>query len=74
VYYWVVEQAATASDELHQPAAGVMVALVLLQVLSELLDALGEQCDLHFGRARIGVVEPVLADRGGLVGHLNESC
>src|SRR5579863_717390 len=52
----VVEQPATATDDLHQPAPGVVVALVHLEVLGEERDALGEERDLHLGRPRVGVV------------------
>ena len=32
------------------------------EMLGELLDALGQQGDLHFGRARIALAPPVVAD------------
>ena len=38
-------------------------------MLGEVVDALGEERDLHLGRTGVGLVEPVLADGGGLVGH-----
>ena len=38
----VVEQAAAAADELHQPSPGVVVPPVHLQVLGEVVDASGE--------------------------------
>src|SRR5438105_2188895 len=46
-----------------------MVLLVDLQVRREHVDALGEERDLHLGRAGVGLVEAVLADRGGGVRH-----
>src|SRR5688500_6037868 len=65
----VVEEATATTDELHQAPTGVMVALVHLEMLGEVVDALREDGDLHLGRAGVRVVEPVLGDRGGLVGH-----
>lgn len=43
----VVEQAAALTDHLVQAAAGVVVLRVLLEVLGELSDALGEDSDLN---------------------------
>ena len=57
----VVEQAAPTTDQLHQTAPGVVVTLVDLQVLGEVVDPFGEDRHLHFGRAGVGLVEPVSA-------------
>src|SRR5579883_1090260 len=69
----VVEEASPTSDELHQPTPGVVVALVHLEVLGEVGDALGEEGDLDLGRSRVGVVEPVLGDRGLFVWHVRKN-
>src|SRR4051794_7632909 len=65
----VVEQPPTATDEHQQPTARVMVLLVDLQVLREVVDPLGEDRHLDLGRAGVGLVEAVLLDGCGLVGH-----
>ena len=56
----VVEQATPPTDEHQEPSAGVMVLLVDLQVRREHVDPLGEERDLHLGRAGVGLVEAVL--------------
>ena len=56
----VVQQLAALVDHLHQPAAGSMVALVRGEVTAEAVDALGQQCNLHFRRARVFRVAAVL--------------
>src|ERR671927_520468 len=67
----VVEQSAPAAHEHEQSPAAVVVLLVGLEVLGEVVDALGEERDLYLGRAGVTLVQPVLGDRGGLVGHAN---
>src|SRR3954462_5537983 len=46
-----------------------MVLLVDLQVLGEMVDPCGEQGHLDLRRTRVGLVEAVLGDRGGGIGH-----
>ena len=55
----VVEHATAAADEHQQPALRVKVLLVDLHVLRQVTDALGEERDLHLGRAGVGVVQLV---------------
>src|SRR6266851_8480512 len=64
----VVQETPTRADHLEQPATGVVVVLVTAQVLRERIDAMGEQRDLHVGRAGVAGVEPVLLDDGGSIG------
>src|SRR3954452_19594886 len=45
----VVEEPAAAADQHQQPAARVVVVLVLAQVLGQVVDAAGQQRDLHLG-------------------------
>ena len=45
----IVEHPTAASDEHQQTALAVEVLLVDLHVLRQVLDALREECDLHFG-------------------------
>ena len=58
----IVEQAPALRDHLEQAAPRVVVFLVCFEMLRQLGDALAEQSDLHFGRARVAFVRPVLAD------------
>ena len=63
----VFEQAAALTDHLVQAAAGVVVLLVDLQVFGELVDALGEDSHLDFGRTGVGGVGAVVFDDRGLL-------
>src|SRR6478736_5861449 len=72
----VVEQPATTTHQHQEPSPAVMVLLVDLQVLGEVVDAVGEQCDLHLGRTGVGLVQSMLSDGsglgrqvGGILGH-----
>jgi hypothetical protein len=49
----VVEQPTPATDELHQPSAGVMVARMHLQMISEVRDPVGEKSYLDLRRTRV---------------------
>ena len=44
----IVEQGAALTDEDGQRTCGVMILVVALQVLGQMLDAIGEQCNLAF--------------------------
>jgi hypothetical protein len=46
----------------------VIVVLVAAQMFGHAVDALGEQRDLHIGRAGVAGVEPVLLNNNGSVG------
>ena len=56
----VVEQPPALADQHQQAAPAVVVVLVLTEMLSELVDPLGEQRDLDLGRSRVAVVVSVL--------------
>ena len=58
----VVEQLAATGRHGDQAAAGVEVLAVFPEVLGEVFDARGEQCDLHFGRAGVILVGTELFD------------
>ena len=63
-----VRQHGTAlADHLEQAAAGVVVLLVDLEVLSELLNARGQDGDLDLRRTGVGRVGAVCLDNGSLV-------
>ena len=72
---YVVEEPATTTDQHQQATPAVMVLLVDLQVLGEVVDALGEECDLdlrrdrqrHRGSERIQKLVPVGERRGVLL-------
>jgi hypothetical protein len=55
----VVEQAASLAHQLQQPAPGMVIFHVGLEVLGELADALREDGDLDLGRAS-AIVRPEL--------------
>ena len=63
----VVEQAAALTDHLVQAAAGVVVLRVLLEVLGELSDALGEDSDLDLRRTGVAFVGAVGFDDSRLL-------
>src|SRR5688500_10075896 len=58
----VVQQTAAAPDELQKAAAGVVVLRVRLEVLGQIADAVREECNLHFWRPGIGVMDAILVD------------
>ena len=62
----VDEQATTLTNEHEQTAARVVILLVDLDVLGELANALGEDCDLDLGGARIVSILAKLLDELGL--------
>src|SRR5712672_148556 len=49
----IIEQFAALADHLQEPAPRMEVLDVRLEVLGEAVDALGEQRNLHLGRARV---------------------
>src|SRR5206468_6406305 len=58
----VLEKAAALADQHQQAAPRVMVLGVLLEVILQAVDPLGEERDLHLGRARIALVGAELLD------------
>ena len=69
----VIEQAPPTPDQHQQAAPRVMILFMGLQVLGQVLNALGEQSDLHLSRPRVGVVAAVLSDRCRFVRHARNS-
>src|SRR5687767_9556852 len=63
----IVEQLAALIDHLQQSTAGRVIALVRAEMLTETIDAGGQQCDLHFRRAGIVGVAAVLGDDSALI-------
>src|SRR6476620_5981002 len=62
----VVEEAATLADEFQEPAAGVMILRVRLEVLCQIVDALAQESDLNFRGTRVLDVGLVGTDDVGL--------
>lgn len=62
----VVEQAAALTDHLVHAQTAVLVVGMHLQVLGELMDALGENRDLHLRRTGVALVRLVGFDNGSL--------
>src|SRR4051812_7063051 len=62
----IVQQPPALADELEEPAAGVVVLRVRLEVFGEVIDPLAEKSDLNFRRSGIAVVCLVRSDKVGL--------
>ena len=58
----VVEQPPTASDQLEQPAAGMMILPMRTEMLGQLVDATRQKSDLDLGRARVCIASAVPGD------------
>jgi len=58
----VVEQPPTASDQLEQSAAGVMILPMRAEVLGQLVDSTRQKSDLDLGRARVRIASAVPGD------------
>ena len=56
----ISKQPAPSADPLEEPLAAVVILRVLPQMLREISDPLGEQCDLHRCRTTISGTFPVL--------------
>jgi hypothetical protein len=59
----IIEQAAAAADQHQQPATRMVILLVDLQVLGEVLNAMGKQADLDLGAAGVAVMKFKLVDQ-----------
>src|SRR5205823_2623791 len=62
----VIEQPPAPADEHQEPAAGVMILRVRLEVLGQVVDALAENSDLDLRGPRVGLVCFVTANEFGL--------
>jgi hypothetical protein len=58
----VIEEPAPLGDQLEETTTRVVVLRVGLEVLGEVGDALGEEGNLDFGRARIGLMRAEFSD------------
>lgn len=59
----VVEKTTTPPDHHQKSTTTVMVVRVGLEMLGEMVDAIGQQGNLHFGGASVGSVRTMLGDR-----------
>src|SRR5690625_133547 len=59
----IVQQLAALADHLEQTTARVIVLLVILEVLGQIIDALGQDRNLHFGRAGIALLGRIFLDQ-----------
>jgi hypothetical protein len=51
------------ADQFEQPPPGMLIVLMCPQVISQLIDARGQQCDLHFWRPGIPLVTTKILDK-----------
>lgn len=56
----IIEHPASLTHHLEQPAPGMVVLLMNLEMPGQLLDAFGQERGLHFRRAGVTLVGPVL--------------
>src|SRR5256885_14575778 len=59
----VLQKAAPLADQHEQPAPRMMILRVLLEVVGQAVDALGQERDLHLGRTGVAVVGAELLDQ-----------
>jgi hypothetical protein len=73
----VLQEAAASTDRSQQSTATVVILAVDLEVLGEFVDLVGEQGDLNFATAGIGIVGAETFNDLGLfavvTGHVNSS-
>src|SRR5690606_14453025 len=62
----IVEQRTTGLHQLQQAAAGMVILAVVLEVLGEVVDALGEDRDLHLGRTGVALLGGIFGNERGL--------
>src|SRR5262245_42055616 len=58
--FQIIKKTAALADQLQQSAARMIILLVSLEMISQFINALGQQRDLNFRRAGIGAVRLVL--------------
>jgi len=59
----IIQETAALADHHEQAAAGTMVFLIVLEVLGQVIDALGQQRNLHIGRTGIPLVQLEILNR-----------
>src|SRR5947209_4925404 len=63
----VLDQTPPLADQHQQTASRMVVLGVLLEVLGQAVDPLGEERDLHLGRPRVSIVDAILLNEGFLL-------
>jgi hypothetical protein len=62
----IVQKPPTLADHQEQTTTAVVIVLVIAKMLGQVVDPLGEQCNLDLGRARVAAVGAELFnDLGG---------
>jgi hypothetical protein len=56
----IIQKPSSLADKLQEPAPGMVILNVNLEVLGQVLDALAEQRYLHLGRAGVRLMKPEL--------------
>ena len=58
----VAQQVSSVADHLGQAATAVVVVMVVLEVLGQIVDAVGQNGDLNLGRTCVTLVDRILLD------------
>lgn len=58
----VIEKPTSLPDEHEQPSTRVVILLVDLQMIRQMIDSRGEECNLHLWRSGVGLVGAVLGN------------
>ena len=51
------KEASSPANHLQQSASGVMIVTILAKVIRQLVDSLGQECDLNFRGSRVSFVQ-----------------
>jgi hypothetical protein len=54
----IIQQAAALPDHFEQATTGTVILDVLLQMFGQVIDALGQESDLHVSRPCVALVQP----------------
>jgi hypothetical protein len=54
----IIQQSATLADHFEQTTAGTAILDVFLQMIGQVIDALGQQSDLHVSGSSVALVQP----------------
>ena len=63
----VVQHVSSLTYHLQQTSSGVMVLLVFLQMFVQVVDSVGQNCDLNFGGTGVAFVGSVLLHNSGFL-------
>jgi len=68
----IIQETTALSDHLEQATTGAVILLVDLQVLGQLVDALGQERNLNVGRTGVFFMQAHVFDRGFFVCFCHE--